>query len=139
MPQVSCDSRLIDHRALTGFCTRLLMSAKFVKNDARLVADTLVEANLRGVDSHGAARLPHYLRRIRHGSINPQPQIKTEVLGPAAARVDGDHGLGQLVMHRATLAAIERAKNAGRAGCRCVIPASAERWPIMGCGLRRLA
>ena len=79
------------------------------------MADSLVEANLRGVDSHGVARLPHYLRRIQHGSINPRPKIRVEILGPAAARVDGDRGLGQLVMLTAAEQAIELARRAGSA------------------------
>jgi ureidoglycolate dehydrogenase (NAD+) len=113
MPQVRYDSLVIDHKVLDAFCTRLLVAAGLAQHDAQLVAQSLVEANLRGVDSHGAARLPHYLRRIRHGSINPRPEIRTEVLGPAAAHVDGDRGLGQLVMNQAAHAAIDRASRSG--------------------------
>jgi ureidoglycolate dehydrogenase (NAD+) len=91
----------------------LLVAAGVGDRDAQLVAESLVAANLRGIDSHGVARLPHYLRRIHRDSINPQPRIRTEVLAPAAASVDGDDGLGQLVMHRATLTAIELAQGSG--------------------------
>ena len=73
----------------------------------------LVLTNLRGTDSHGVARLPHYLRRIQHGSIKAKPDIRRELLGPSVARVDGDHGLGQLAMVDATHAAIELAQNTG--------------------------
>lgn len=80
-----------------------------------VVADSLIDANLRGWDSHGVARLPHYLRRIAGGSINPQPRIRSEVLGPSAARVNGDHGLGQLVMSHAAQRAIAMAGDTGAA------------------------
>jgi len=59
------------------------------------------------------ARIPHYLRRMKLGGINPQPQITTTLLGPAAARIDGDHGMGQLVMDRAARLAVQLAKEAG--------------------------
>ncbi len=113
MPQVRYDSLVIDHKVLDVFCTSLLTAAGLAQHDARVVSQSLVEANLRGVDSHGTARLPHYLRRIRHGSINPRPKIRTEVLGKAAARVDGDRGLGQLVMNQATQVSIDLASNSG--------------------------
>lgn len=115
MPQIQCDSRLIDYGVLTRFCAQLLAAAGLEQHDAARVADMLVATNLRGIDSHGVARLPHYLRRIRHGSIKSRPNLQLEVLGPAAARLDGDHGLGHLVMHRAAHAAIELARNSGAA------------------------
>lgn len=115
MPQIRFDCRSVDPHELREFSAGMLRVAGLGDEDARVVADSLVEANLRGVDSHGVARLPHYLRRIRHGSINPRPQIRVEVLGPAAARVDGDRGLGQLVMLTAAEQAIELARRAGSA------------------------
>lgn len=113
MPQVSFESCLVDHRTLTRVCQQILVAAGLLDDDARLVTDTLLAADLRGVSSHGVARIPHYLERIRHGGINPRPRIETAVLAPSAARVDGDHGLGQLVMQRATQAAIQLARDTG--------------------------
>jgi ureidoglycolate dehydrogenase (NAD+) len=113
MPQVCFENRRCDHQHLRRFCESLFIAGGLAASDARLVTESLVESNLRGIDSHGVARIPHYLARIRTGSINPRPNIRTEILSPAAARVDGDHGLGQLVMHSATMTAIQRAKEAG--------------------------
>jgi ureidoglycolate dehydrogenase (NAD+) len=113
MPQIHSESRTVSAERLLDFCRRLLVAAGLSADDARVVAESLVEANLRGVDSHGVARLPHYLRRIAHGSINPQPRMRTFQLGPAVARIDGDHGLGQVVMNHATGEAINLAKQAG--------------------------
>jgi ureidoglycolate dehydrogenase (NAD+) len=113
MPQVYFENRRFDHQRLRQFCESLLIAGGLAIEAAWLVTDSLLESNLRGIDSHGVARIPHYLARIRSGSINPRPQIRTEILSPATARVDGDHGLGQLVMHRAAEAAVERAKETG--------------------------
>lgn len=113
MPQVRFDCQVVDHQRLTQFCTRLFQAAGLSPADARLVTDSLVASNLRGIDSHGVGRVSHYLDRIRHGSINPRPAVRVEKLSPATARVDGDHGLGQIVMHRAAETAIELARQSG--------------------------
>lgn len=114
MPQIQHhDTRRVDHHTLRGFCGQLLTAAGLREADARRVAEMLVATNLRGTDSHGVARLPHYLRRIEHGSIKAKPDIRRELLGPSAARVDGDRGLGHLVMTDATQAAIELARKTG--------------------------
>ena len=112
MPQ---DPSLITAVALKPLCRSLLTAAGLLPADAELVADSLVEANLRGIDSHGVARLPHYLRRLAQGSINPRPAMNFVKLGPALGRLDGNHGLGQLVMHRATREVIALAREAGAA------------------------
>ena len=104
---------VVAHGPLREFCAGLLAAAGLTPKDARLVADSLVEANLRGIDSHGVARLPHYLARMARGSINPRPKLTFESLGPAVGRVEGDHGLGQLVMNRAAQEAMALARTAG--------------------------
>ena len=81
--------------------------------DAACVAKGLVQTNLWGIDSHGIARLPHYLNRITHGSIKPRPQIVVTQTGPSTAQVDGDQGLGIVVSHRANRVAIELARAGG--------------------------
>ena len=113
MPQIDCESRRTGASDLAGCCVRLLEAAGSKHEDATLVADTLVESNLRGIDSHGVARLPHYLRRLKLGSINARPRLAMSDLGPATGRVDGDHGLGQLAMCRAAEEAVRLARSAG--------------------------
>ena len=81
--------------------------------DARLVAETLVAANLRGVDSHGLVRLPHYATRLRNGTVNARPSITARRTGPSTALVEGDAGMGQLVAARAMREAIALAKESG--------------------------
>lgn len=111
---VSADAAcLFSSQDLRTFCEALLLKAGLVSDNAYRVADSLVHANLRGIDSHGIARLPHYLSRIAHGSINPNPAMQSQHLSPSCARLDGDHALGQLVMWRAADDALALAKEAG--------------------------
>ncbi|MBL4702063.1 MAG: Ldh family oxidoreductase [Phycisphaeraceae bacterium] len=113
MPQIRVPSRLIAALRLLSLGETLLKEASLNDSDAHRVADSLVEANLRGVDSHGIARLGHYLEKLANGSINAKPQITSQKHGPSAATVDGDHGLGQLVMTHATTEAMSMAKKTG--------------------------
>lgn len=81
--------------------------------DARIIADSLVDADLRGVSSHGVVRVPTYVAGLSSGSINPRPSIRVVVdLGPRAT-VDGDNGMGQVASHRAMQEAIARAREHG--------------------------
>jgi len=81
--------------------------------DADLVADTLVEADLRGVHSHGVMRLPVYIKRVQAGIIPAEARVTVTAEGPAFAQVDGHDGLGQVVSVRAMDLAIEKARRAG--------------------------
>ena len=113
MPQVRFDNIKVSPGHLEHFCCQLLGAAGLSEEEARIVAESLVEANLRGIDSHGVARLPHYLRRIEHGSIKTQPKLHFEKLGDSVGRINGDQGLGQVVTDRATTEAIRLARNTG--------------------------
>ncbi len=88
--------------------------------DAATATRALVRASLRGVDSHGVARVPMYCERLRRGVANPVPDIRVQRTAPAAALVDGDNGLGLVVGPRAMDAAIAiaRDKGIGLAGVR---------------------
>ena len=98
---------------LTGFAAACLEKLGLAAADARLVAETLVESNLRGVDSHGVVRLPHYAKRLRNGTVKARPQISVRRTGPSTAVVEGDAGMGQLVAVRAMREAISLAKETG--------------------------
>jgi LDH2 family malate/lactate/ureidoglycolate dehydrogenase len=73
----------------------------------------MLEADLSGADAHGVFRLPQYIRRIKAGGVNPRASIKVEKTAPATAVVDGDNGMGHLVMQRAADTAIALAKQNG--------------------------
>jgi LDH2 family malate/lactate/ureidoglycolate dehydrogenase len=98
---------------LAAFITRAFVAAGLPAADAEIVAGLMAEADLRGSDTHGVIRLPIYLRRIRAGGVNARPDIRVVSDRPSAALVDGDNGMGHLVMRRATHLAIEKAKATG--------------------------
>ena len=81
--------------------------------DARTVAALMAEADLQGSDGHGVIRLPQYLKRIRAGGVNLKPDIRVVQERAAMALVNGDNGMGHLVMKRAAELAMEKAKAAG--------------------------
>ncbi len=85
------------------------------KGDAAAVAELMVEADLQGSDGHGLFRLPQYIRRIQAGGVNPKPSIRIERERAAMALVNGDNGMGHLVMKFAAELAIEKARHAGSA------------------------
>jgi LDH2 family malate/lactate/ureidoglycolate dehydrogenase len=74
-----------------------------------LITDSLVEADLRGVHSHGVIRLPIYVQRLEAGVFNPRPSIRLVRETRTTAVMDGDNGMGQLVCRRAMELAIAKA------------------------------
>jgi len=81
--------------------------------DAAKVAELMTEADLTGADAHGVFRLPQYARRLKAGGVNPRPDIRVTKTAPATALVDGDNGMGHLVMARAAETAIALARDCG--------------------------
>jgi L-2-hydroxycarboxylate dehydrogenase (NAD+) len=98
---------------LTGFVCCAFVAAGLPKADAQILADLMVEADLRGSDTHGVIRLPLYVRRLRAGGINAAPNIHVISERDSVALIDGDNGMGHLVMLRAAELAIEKAKATG--------------------------
>jgi L-2-hydroxycarboxylate dehydrogenase (NAD+) len=98
---------------LTAFVARAFIAAGLPQADAQTIADLLVEADLRGSDTHGVIRLPLYVRRLRAGGINAKPNIRAISDRASVALLDGDNGMGHLVMRRAAQLAIEKAKGSG--------------------------
>ena len=80
---------------------------------ATLVADALVWAELRGMDTHGVMRAPRYVDLIRRGDLNPTPRIKRLSETPAAVVLDCDRAAGAVAMMEGTRAAIDKARKSG--------------------------
>lgn len=108
-------TRTIGAEALRTQVTRIFEGLGVPAGDATLVAHHLVEADLRGVHSHGVIRVPSYVQGIRAGSINPTPDIKLIEDHGGQAVMDGDFGLGQVTAFRASELAIQRGKEHGMA------------------------
>ncbi len=96
--------------------TRDIFAARGVPpGDAAWIATLLVRANLRGHDSHGVIRIPHYVRAMKAGEVNPTPEIRVEADTPTIALIDGDLGFGQVVARRGITLAIDKARAQGLA------------------------
>jgi L-2-hydroxycarboxylate dehydrogenase (NAD+) len=98
---------------LRAFIQRSLQAVGQPEADAATVARLMAEADLQGSDGHGVIRLPPYVRRIRNGGINLTPDIRIVQERAATALLDGDNGMGHLVMSRAAEIAVEKARTCG--------------------------
>jgi LDH2 family malate/lactate/ureidoglycolate dehydrogenase len=81
--------------------------------DAATVAELMTEAEAQGSDGHGLIRMAPYARRIRAGGLNLKPNIRVVKEKAAMALLDGDNGMGHLVMRKAAQIAVEKARNCG--------------------------
>lgn len=104
---------LIDASTLSEFVTQIFIAAGSAEAQSRAVADHLVDANLKGHDSHGVGMIPAYVANIRNGLL--QPAARAEVVRDKGAvlLVDGGMGFGQVVGQQATDLALERVKETG--------------------------
>ncbi len=100
-----------DH--LYRFTYDMLTKIGCPESDAKIATEVLLSADLRGVDSHGVARLSGYVRLWEKGRINATPNVRVTYETPSTAVVDGDSGLGLVVAPFAMKVAIEKAKNVG--------------------------
>lgn len=91
------DIQVISHQNLFAFTRNIFSEIGCSDEDAQQAADVLIEADLRGIDSHGVARLSGYIRLWEQGRINPRPNIQIKRSMSSAATVDGDAGLGLVV------------------------------------------
>jgi LDH2 family malate/lactate/ureidoglycolate dehydrogenase len=102
---------LVGEADLKRFCVAVLDKVGVPRDHAVPIIDNLVEADLRGVDSHGVVRLPIYTQRLAARVINPRPDVKIVRQTRTSAVVDGDNGMGQWVGMRAMKVAIDKAKD----------------------------
>jgi LDH2 family malate/lactate/ureidoglycolate dehydrogenase len=100
---------------LRSFAETVFKAVGVSRRDAQIITDSLIQANLEGIDSHGISRLPVYVRRMMEGRISVRPCLRIIQHG-SVLNVDGDNGLGQVVSYRSLEAAIPVAKKLGMAG-----------------------
>ena len=98
---------------LERFVAQAFEAVGIAQPQARIIAELMVRADVQGSEGHGVFRLPQYIRRIRGGAVNLNPDIRVVREAAGMALVDGDNGMGHLVMRFATQTAIEKAKTAG--------------------------
>src|SRR5687767_3208922 len=104
---------------LRRLATAILAGAGTPEDLAAVVADSLVDANLAGHDSHGMLRLPGYVNSVRNGDVRPAERARVSHRDRATARIDGAWGWGQPAMRLATETAIGLARRHG-VGCTVV-------------------
>lgn len=95
---------------LERFVVEVMKNLNVPEEDAKIVADVLIRADRRGIESHGVARLRRYVNGIKNGLMNPNPSIKIIKETPVSMVVDGDAGLGMVVTYKTMKKCIEKAK-----------------------------
>ena len=113
--QTSDDVARIPARATKALIADALAAAGLPQPDAARCAELMSEADLTGADGHGIFRLPQYVRWLKAGGFNKRPNITVSRTAPATALVDGDNGMGHLVMSRAASEAVAMARQSGAA------------------------
>ncbi len=104
----------VDAEKLKALAAKELQAVGVPESGAKVTADVLVSADLRGVETHGIVSLvPFYIKEIQACRINPKPEIKITGDDPSAATLDGDGGLGFVAAHRSMEEAISRAEKTG--------------------------
>jgi L-2-hydroxycarboxylate dehydrogenase (NAD+) len=103
----------VTHAQLIAFIHDALVRLGLPDQDAATVAALMAAADLQGSDGHGVSRLPQYARRIRAGGFNVRPNIQMVREQAATGLVNGDNGMGHLVMTRAAEIAIAKARTTG--------------------------
>jgi LDH2 family malate/lactate/ureidoglycolate dehydrogenase len=98
---------------LKGYIKNVLLTVGLPENDSDIVAGLMSDADLIGSDAHGVFRLPQYVKRLIAGGINKIPNIVIEKEKNSMAVINGDNGMGHLVMERAANIAVEKAKENG--------------------------
>lgn len=103
------NSVLVKHEKLFEFAVDCFLCSGFAEEKARLIANTLIEADLRGLNTHGVIRIPMYLNRVRRGLINPLAETKVVVANDNMAILDAGNGMGQPCSFLAMNLAMEKA------------------------------
>src|SRR4029077_1007222 len=110
---ICTETKICPIEALREFSARVFLHFGCPKEDAEQAADVLACADLRGIDSHGVARLHSYFEMLSAGRINPKPHIEVVRSTLSTATVDGDNGLGLVVGPRTNAIAMDLAENSG--------------------------
>ena len=95
---------------LVQFSTELFRAAGVGDAESKIVAESLVEANLRGHDSHGVMRVPFYISKVQDGSLNPNARLTIEKESPCSLVADGGWGLGQVLAQELMQRLIDKCK-----------------------------
>lgn len=107
------DKYLLQEAELKDYCRGVLMECDLSADDLEIMVETTVLADLRGVSSHGIARLHNYAERMKTGLINPRPAMRFEEKSDSLYLLEADNGPGQVAAARAMRLAVEKAREKG--------------------------
>ena len=113
MAKVASGTRTVSADSLRGLVSAMFEKAGMPAADAQFMGQCLVDADLRGVHSHGTRYVVSYVRALQKGDWNPTPDVRVIRDGKATAVVDADRGAGHLVGSKAMEIAIRKAKEFG--------------------------
>lgn len=104
---------------IASFIHRVFAAVGLPDADARVAGELMAEGDVNGADTHGVFRLPQYVKRVIAGSINATPNIHVEREKAGMALVNGDRGLGHLVVKYCAELAVKKARESGVAWVGC--------------------
>jgi LDH2 family malate/lactate/ureidoglycolate dehydrogenase len=107
------DAVRVKSEDLLGFILDALESVGVKEKDAKIIAENIILANLRGVDSHGVVRLPSYVKRVSKKLIDPLGPVETVKNQGCTALIDANNNFGQVAAMHATFLAAEKARKFG--------------------------
>ena len=104
---------LIDHAELRGIALRVFEAAGSDHAEAQIIADHLIEANLRGHDSHGVGLIPNYLQHLAGGTVVPNRKGRVVSEDGSLIVYDGERAWGQIAAREAVMLGIAKARETG--------------------------
>ncbi len=113
IPRDPSQEVIVPAQLLRDWIVKLLVKKGMFGVEADMVADRLVDTDLRGIHSHGSRALPRYIQAMDDGNIDPRATIITVCDSPAMAVLDGNKGMGHVVSTKAMQLAIKKAKEVG--------------------------
>jgi LDH2 family malate/lactate/ureidoglycolate dehydrogenase len=111
------EERRFSAERLERWVAKIFRAEGLSEEHAQTVAQVLVWADLRGMDTHGVLRVPHYVRFIRAGDLNPRPAMTSRNHTAACVLLEADRAAGPVAMQKATQLAMEKARQAGAGIC----------------------
>ena len=114
---MDADQVVVGADAARAFCQEVFEKAGLSREDAFLVADALIDADLRGVSTHGLVRFPIYVTRLRKGLVKAKPEMHVVRDKGATVVLDGDHGFGQVIGAEGMRRAVDLARAYGVGMC----------------------
>jgi len=111
--KMNSEYKIVQAESLIKFCQQVFRNLDVPPKDALTVGEVLVSADLRGIDSHGVARLRRYVSGLKNGVMVPKPHLRILHETPVSALLDGSAALGQVAGKRGMEIAIAKAEQSG--------------------------